>query len=219
LQWQAFIWIIIAVTMLTLVVELFRNNGSAILNVAVTLLGVFYIGMFLGCALGIREIFTSSEFPVSRVFGTIDLSAEAASTLRHWGGATVVSLLAGIWICDTAAFFGGTALGKHKLFPRVSPKKSWEGAAFGFVGAVVAMIAARYLALEYLSLTHAIVIGVMIGTIGQIGDLVESLFKRDAGIKDSSELIPGHGGVFDRFDSFILLSPAIFLYLDFIVFA
>lgn len=110
-------------------------------------------------------------------------------------------------------------MGRHPLFPRVSPKKTWEGAIWGFLGAVGSMSAAKLLVLTYLTWEHALVMGVLIGTLGQIGDLVESLLKRDADIKDSSTLIPGHGGVFDRFDSFIYVSPALFLYLDFVVFA
>ena len=124
--------------------------------------------------------------------------------------------MASIWICDSAACFLGTAFGKHKLFPRVSPNKSWEGAVAGFIFAIVAMIAAKAVVLDELNLTDAVVIGFIIGTIGQIGDLVESLIKRDAGVKDSSQLIPGHGGIFDRFDSLLFTSPAVYIYLYFL---
>ncbi|MFZ1281640.1 MAG: phosphatidate cytidylyltransferase, partial [Ignavibacteriaceae bacterium] len=132
------------------------------------------------------------------------------------GGYLIISIFASIWICDSAAFFGGTALGKHKLFHRVSPKKSWEGAIFGFVFAILAMILAKNLVLDFLSLKDAIAIGLITGTIGQIGDLAESLLKRDAGVKDSSNLIPGHGGIFDRFDSLLFSAPVIYLYLTYL---
>ena len=82
----------------------------------------------------------------------------------------------------------------------------------------MAFVAAREFALPYMTMTSAIVCGSIVGVFGQLGDMVESLLKRDAGVKDSSGLIPGHGGVMDRFDSLILVSPVIFLYLDFIVF-
>ncbi|MDP3829833.1 MAG: phosphatidate cytidylyltransferase, partial [Ignavibacteriaceae bacterium] len=108
-------------------------------------------------------------------------------------------------------------LGKHKVFPRVSPKKSWEGAIFGFVFSIIAMIVAKYVFLEFLKLEQAIIIGAIVGTVGQMGDLIESLFKRDAGVKDSSNLIPGHGGIFDRFDSLLVASPVIFLYIKYFV--
>jgi phosphatidate cytidylyltransferase len=79
------------------------------------------------------------------------------------------------------------------------------------------MIAAKMMVLDYLSFKHAIVIGVLIGVFGQLGDLIESRFKRDAGVKDSSNLIPGHGGLYDRFDSLVYISPIVYLYIDFVV--
>jgi phosphatidate cytidylyltransferase len=103
------------------------------------------------------------------------------------------------------------------LFKSVSPKKTWEGAIFGFVFAILTMVAAKILVLGYLAFQHAIFIGVLIGVFGQLGDLIESRFKRDAGIKDSSKLIPGHGGFYDRFDSLVYISPIVYLYIDFIV--
>ena len=119
------------------------------------------------------------------------------------------------YLLDSAAFFGGSALGKHKLFPRVSPNKSWEGAVFGFLFAVISIILLKPVILNFLSWTDIIVLGIIIGTVGQIGDLVESLIKRDAGVKDSSGLIPGHGGIFDRFDSILFTAPVILLYLKY----
>jgi phosphatidate cytidylyltransferase len=180
-----------------LIIELFRNNGSAIQNLGSTLLGISYFGILGGSLVAIREIYPRID------------------ELYNQGGYLIISILATIWICDSAAFFGGTALGKHKLFTRVSPKKSWEGAIFGFVFAILTMILAKNLALDFLSLTDALIIGIIIGTFGQIGDLVESLIKRDAGVKDSSNLIPGHGGIFDRFDSLLFSSPIIYLYLSY----
>lgn len=219
LQWQYFIWIVLLTVVVTLLVEMYRNSGSALLNLSATLMTIIYLGLFTGAMVGIREIFTVSEFPVGRVFGTAMLSDEQASRLAAWGGYTMISILATIWICDTAAYFGGKAMGKHKLWERVSPKKTWEGAVWGFIGAVGAMAAAKYIALDYLSLGHAVTIGGIIGVFGQYGDLAESLIKRDSGVKDSSTLIPGHGGVYDRFDSLLFVSPILFLYFDFVVFA
>lgn len=219
LQWQAFIWILLLFLPAVFLVELFRNRPSPLFNTAATVLGALYVGLFLGTAVGIREIFTVREFHVGPIFGTADLSSAQAAQLDAWGGLTVIALLTSIWMCDTAAYFGGRAMGRHKLFPRVSPNKTWEGAIWGFAAASATMAAARWLMLDYLTLGEALVIGVLVGVIGQFGDLVESLLKRDAGVKDSSALLPGHGGVLDRFDSFIFVSPAVFLYLDFVVFA
>ncbi len=211
--------ILIALVVLTLV-ELFRNNGSAILNSATTFFGILYISTFFGTFIGLREIFLPQDFPILRYFATEAAFRDPAvlGNIYRWGGYTVISLFAMIWICDTAAFHVGSVWGKHKLYPRVSPNKSWEGAIAGFVFAILSAVAAKYLVLDYLPLGSAIVIGTIVGTIGQLGDLAESLFKRDAGVKDSSALIPGHGGAFDRFDSLLLVAPCVYLYIDYVLF-
>lgn len=186
---------ILLVTVLISGIELFRNKKSAILNISSTLLGIFYIGFFSSALISIREFFPSN------------------SNHYNQGGFLVMSILITIWICDSAAFFGGTAMGKHKLFPRVSPNKSWEGAIFGFIFSILSMFVLKIIILQFLSWVSVISLGIIIGIIGQIGDLVESLFKRDAGVKDSSNFIPGHGGIFDRFDSLLFSAPVILFYL------
>jgi phosphatidate cytidylyltransferase len=204
-----------------LLVELFRGRPNALANAAVTVLGPLYVSLFFGSLLGIRELFGVDHFPIFRVFGASSASppAEVLKTLDHWGAATVIAILASIWACDSAAYFAGRSFGKHKLFERVSPNKTVEGAVAGFAGAVAAFLVARAFFLPYLAPGEAAACGAIVGIFGQAGDLVESLFKRDAGVKDSSHLIPGHGGILDRFDSLIFVSPILYLYLDFIVFA
>ncbi len=211
--------IILALVILTLV-ELFRNNGSSIMNLSTTLFGVLYISTFFGTFVGLREIFTPQDFPILRYFASEAAfrDPEILSRVYRWGGYTVISLFAIIWICDTAAFHVGSVWGKHKLYPRVSPNKSWEGAIAGFIFAIISAMAAKYLVLEYLPVGSAVVVGAIVGTIGQLGDLAESLMKRDAGVKDSSTLIPGHGGAFDRFDSLLLVAPCVYLYMDYVLF-
>jgi phosphatidate cytidylyltransferase len=203
-----------------LLVELFRNKSQAIMNAASTVFGVSYISLFLGALVGVRELFVPADFPVYAHFQIPgpSVTAEVEQTIYRWGGLTVIAIFASIWICDSAAYFAGRALGRHKLFERVSPKKTWEGAIAGFGCAVIAFVGAKALVLPYLSYSSAIICGGIIGIFGQLGDLVESLMKRDAGVKDSSALIPGHGGIFDRFDSLLFVSPLLFFYLDFIVF-
>lgn len=178
--------------------ELFRNKSSAINNLGSTLLGIFYIGFFAASILNLREFYNTSAFTYSQ------------------GGYLILAILVSIWLCDSAAYFIGSAYGLHKLMPRVSPKKSWEGAIAGFIFAVIGMIAAKSLVLDFLTITNAIVIGIIVGLFGQIGDLVESLIKRDANVKDSSAIIPGHGGIFDRFDSLLFTAPIVYLYLKLI---
>lgn len=189
-----YLLMLVLIIVLTLF-ELFRNTGSAIINIGATFLGTLYIGFFANALIAIREFYPRIDYLYKR------------------GGLLIISILATIWICDSAAFFGGLSLGKHKLFPRVSPKKSWEGAIFGFIFSVLTMLLAKVIILDFLSWVSVIILGIIIGIFGQIGDLIESLFKRDAGVKDSSSLIPGHGGIFDRFDSLLYTAPVILLYL------
>jgi phosphatidate cytidylyltransferase len=213
--------LLVTVLLITVIVlslrELFRNEGSAILNLSTTLLGVLYVSLFFGTLIGIRQLFVVGPFPAARFLsaGSALSDAQIAHQIHTWGGYTVISVFVTIWICDSAAFHVGAPWGKHKLFPRVSPNKSWEGAIAGFVFAILAALAAKFLLLTFLPLSGAIFIGVIVGTIGQLGDLTESLLKRDAGVKDSSALIPGHGGAFDRFDSVLLVAPCVYLYLDY----
>ncbi len=218
-QSQLLLMTLLVTVVVLSIVELFRNKGSAILNLGTTFLGILYVSLFFGTFIGLRELFVPGDFPILRFLPdqATYLSSAAVEKVYRWGGYTVISVFAMIWICDSAAFHAGTAIGKHKMSPRVSPNKSWEGALFGFLFAIGTAVAAKYLVLDYLSLGQAAVLGVIVGTVGQTGDLIESLMKRDAGVKDSSALIPGHGGVFDRFDSLLLVSPLVYLYIDFIL--
>ncbi len=205
---------------LVLLVELFRNKPQPTRNIATTLLGALYVSFFLGSLIGLRELFIPADFPVYahfRIPGTV-VPDDVRATIYRWGGWTVISLFASIWLCDTAAYFSGTRFGRHRLMERVSPHKTWEGAVAGAVTAVVAFLAARALLLPYMSAGTAAVCGLIVGIFGQLGDMVESLVKRDAGVKDSSAILPGHGGILDRFDSLILVSPLMYLYLDFVIF-
>jgi len=192
-----FIPLLFVIILLLLMIELFHNKGSVVKNLGATFLGILYIGLFSSALIAIREFYPNDN------------------DLYIRGGYVIISILATIWICDSAAFFGGTAFGKHKLFLRISPNKSWEGALFGFVFAILTMLLAKLVVLDFLSWTDVIVMGIIIGIVGQLGDLVESGIKRDAGVKDSSSIIPGHGGVFDRFDSLLFSAPALWLYLKY----
>jgi phosphatidate cytidylyltransferase len=115
-----------------------------------------------------------------------------------------------IWVGDTAAYFVGRSIGKHALAPHLSPKKTWEGAVASFLGSlIVAFIFARFMTL---SLPHLIAMAALGNIAGQVGDLLESAYKRSAGIKDSGSLLPGHGGVLDRIDALILAIPVVWYY-------
>ncbi len=192
--------IVIALFYVTLLIELFRNKGSATLNIAATTWGFFYPTVFFGFHILIRELPKSLN---------LDYAA---------GGRWILFMLVTIWICDTAAYFVGSAIGKHKLYQRVSPHKTVEGAIAGFVFAIITAYVLHVIYLKTLSLTHCLIIGAIIGVMSQIGDLVESVFKRDAGVKDTSGILPGHGGFLDRFDAPLFMAPLVYLYLQFVVF-
>lgn len=118
-----------------------------------------------------------------------------------------------IWICDTFAYFIGKQWGKHKIAPSVSPKKSWEGAIAGLVGAIISFVLFTNIFNLKFGIINSISLGLLIGIFGQIGDFVESSFKRDVQTKDSSHLLGQHGGILDRFDSIIFTAPIVLLYI------
>ncbi|MBM3262127.1 MAG: phosphatidate cytidylyltransferase [candidate division Zixibacteria bacterium] len=117
------------------------------------------------------------------------------------------------WFCDTAAYFTGRFVGRHKLIPRVSAGKTVEGAIGGTVGTVLGLFALRPVLFPFLSPSECLLLGTIGSVVAQTGDLAESVLKRDAGIKDSSHIIPGHGGVLDRFDSVLFVAPCVYYYL------
>jgi phosphatidate cytidylyltransferase len=192
---------LIIILLIVMLAELARKRTEGVsgvfANIGTTFTGIIYIGFFGALLTAIRE-----SAGIERVF-----PGDKAA------GIFLISLLATIWICDSAAYFAGMSMGKHKMSKFVSPNKTWEGAVAGFVFAVLAALAAHYLVLRQMPVQIFLGMGIIVGTFGQAGDFVESLFKRDAGVKDSSTIIPGHGGVFDRFDSLIFSAPLIYLLL------
>jgi len=114
------------------------------------------------------------------------------------------------WVGDTAAYFVGRAMGRHPFAPHLSPKKTWEGAVASFIGSLlVALIAAHWVNGALLRLVGMAAVG---NVAGQMGDLLESAYKRSAGMKDSGALLPGHGGILDRIDALILAIPVVWYY-------
>jgi phosphatidate cytidylyltransferase len=117
------------------------------------------------------------------------------------------------WMTDTSAYFTGLNFGKNKLAPQISPKKTIEGALGGIIGSIIiVLIYGSYLAIN---IKERILLGVLLSIASQLGDLVESSFKRDAQIKDSGDIIPGHGGILDRFDSLLFTLPLTYYYFYF----
>ncbi len=156
--------------------------------VATTAFGSLYLGVLPGCMLALKEL------GGARGTGFVLLACTA------------------VWAGDSFAYYGGRLLGRHKLAPRVSPKKTWEGAIIGAIGSLAAGAVAPLTYFKGLPIAHALIIAAVVSVIGPLGDLFESALKRGAGVKDSSSLLPGHGGVLDRLDSLLFAAPAVLLY-------
>jgi len=161
------------------------NRREAAVDAAVTILGILYVGFLLSFLIWIRGL--------------------------PQGRSLALLLLASVWTTDAVAYFVGLALGRHPLSPRISPKKSWEGAVAGFAGGIVGAAALGWLL--GLPLGVSLALGASCSLAGQLGDLVESAFKRSAGVKDSGGLLPGHGGVLDRFDALFFAAPVGYIIL------
>jgi phosphatidate cytidylyltransferase len=167
-----------------------RTVKERVLALLVELFGIFYFVLFLYPAI-----------PVRYDFGD------------RIGMQWILLLLAVIWAGDTFALLAGKTFGKHLLAPVLSPKKTYEGAVAGLLGGIGIAAALRYLFLPDLPMLHVIIVSFLLGIFGQLGDFAESLLKRAAEIKDSSHLIPGHGGALDRMDSLLFAIPVLYFYL------
>jgi phosphatidate cytidylyltransferase len=180
-----------------------RRSDEALGSVAVTVYGAAYVGLLFGHFVLIREI------------------GRVVPGMPYWWGAVLVGLTVVLaWMNDSAAFVIGRRWGRRKLIPRVSPGKTVEGAVGALVltmAVAVGIVLAAGSRMPLLAPADALAIGALVGVAGPVGDLVESAFKRDAGVKDASDLIPGHGGVLDRFDSLMAVAPAVWYYLRIVV--
>ena len=134
------------------------------------------------------------------------------------GGDWMLFMFGTLWLSDTLAMFVGKAFGKRKLAPTVSPNKTIAGFVGGMSGGIIVAIILGFWRLADIELPMLLIIGILISLVGQLGDLVESCWKRAVGIKDSSAIIPGHGGVLDRFDSLLFAAPVLYLYLNYFIY-
>lgn len=130
--------------------------------------------------------------------------------IRELGPEWIVFLYASVWASDTMAYYLGSGIGKRKLYIEISPNKTVAGAGGSLVGGVIGALLLKATLIPLLSLSYAVLIGIMVGIISIIGDLVESMFKRDAGVKDSSTVIPGHGGILDKLDGVLFAGPILY---------
>lgn len=174
-----------------------RKLEEALPSQAITWLGALYMGFGLG--------FQQKLFMLQ-------------GTLPKTGSRLILALFIITWFGDSAAYFVGTFFGKHKLAPKVSPKKSWEGAVGNLAGNLLGALLMQATVCPEWTLVDVAALGLLLGVTGQLGDLVESTWKRSAGVKDScvGVSIPGHGGVLDRVDSLVFAAPALFAYVHFV---
>jgi len=178
----------------TFVIELYRKQPKPLSNIAYTLMGFFYISI----PMGLLNLMVFQDFPQNPVFYPYILL-----------GVTIT-----IWVYDSGAYIFGTAFGKHRLFERISPKKSWEGViGGGLVALASAFVNAHFF--PAINLSNWVILSLIIVVFGTFGDLIESMLKRSFSIKDSGKFLPGHGGILDRLDSFLFAIPFVVAWLFF----
>ena len=181
-----------------------KDLKTAIISTSATMMGVIYVGFFL-CHIVLLRNWDGTK-------GRVDI-----------GLFLIVLTIAITFLNDAGAFFIGRKWGKHKMTPVISPKKSWEGVGgaivFGIAGsALTKLVFDKWILTTNLAWSHCIILGALLVCAAIVGDLVESLFKRDAGIKDSGTIVPGHGGILDRLDSIVFTVPVCYYYIKFIAY-
>lgn len=177
-----------ALLALVFVVELYRKKALPFVNISVTVLGIIYV---------------AAPFSLLSVLGYLG---------EGYSWHVILGCLVLIWVSDSGAYFVGKSIGRRKLMERISPGKTWEGWAGGVLLSLVAAWVLSYF-LTDLDLPHWIGIGLIVSVFGVLGDLVESMLKRGLEVKDSGTLIPGHGGILDRFDSLLMVVPFVVAFL------
>jgi len=178
--------------LVALIIELFRNKSHPNQNLGTTFLGILYIPLLLGSMIALRE----------------------QDTMQ--GTQLTFALILSIWVCDSAAYIIGKKWGVKKIFKRVSPNKTVAGTTAGLISAIVLWLVLNnigFLGKTYLWY-QVVTFGVITGGFGQLGDFLESMFKRAVGVKDSGTILMGHGGVLDRFDSLIIASPLVYIFAN-----
>jgi len=194
-----------ALVLLILILDLRKGDFSqTVTNIGATLFGVIYLGWLLSHAILLRNIGQNENI---RVY------SENNQGLGDLGFFLVVFAVACTFLNDTGAYYTGTLIGKHKLAPKISPGKTIEGTVGGIVACIIAGLIVNFLFGYPLSSDWTIAFALLVGITAVLGDLVESSIKRGAGMKDSGDIVPGHGGVLDRFDSLIFVFPVSYYFI------
>lgn len=193
-EWHApTLWPMVALVGLTALVLRDQEFAASVPAAAATLMGATYLGALGGAIAGLRV-----------------LAPQGAAAPR------LLMLFAIVMLADTAAYFTGMSMGRRKLAPGISPGKTVEGVVGGLAGGLLAALLVRWLLLPQMPLWHAAVLGLLVAALGVLGDLLESVLKRWAGVKDSGRLFPGHGGMLDRLDSLLFGAPVLYYYFTFV---
>lgn len=186
--------LILGITLTAMIIEIFRRQEKPLFNISILVFSFVWLGLMLGSLSSLRN-------------------------LPDIGFKITIALFLSVWICDTSAFFFGKKFGEKKILPDVSPNKTWVGTIAGFMSSIIFM----FILYQYdffsgmVSATDVIIIGIITGGFGQLGDWTESLLKREAGLKDTSNILRGHGGILDRFDSLTFAAPLTFIYCNYFI--
>ena len=186
--------LMIGIALTTMILEIFRKKETPLLNISIVVFAFVWLGLMLGSLSELRN-------------------------LPEIGFKITLAIFLSVWICDTGAFFFGKKFGKKKILPDVSPNKTWVGTIAGLNCSLVFLLILFQMGyfLDMLSLLDVIAISFITGLFGQFGDWAESLLKREAGIKDTSNILAGHGGILDRFDSLIFAAPLTLIYCKYFI--
>jgi phosphatidate cytidylyltransferase len=181
MRWVPLFFVISLLVLSVLYMVTSRNLSSTISSIGMSLFGILYVGFLFSYIFLIRKGVDGKEW--------------------------VLFLIATVWAGDICAYLGGMAFGRHKLYPKISPNKTFEGLGGAMAGSVIMALAFSALFLPGLGRGASIFFGIGLAVFGQIGDFIESMLKRSAQVKDSGSLIPGHGGMLDRLDSLLFTAP------------
>lgn len=175
----------------------------------VLLLTLIVLTVAMSARYDLKQYFPITAYTLLGViYTTIPLSIIVWVKSQPGGGPLALFTMAAVWASDSTAYFVGKAVGKHLAFPRISPKKTWEGVAGSVAGALLVGMGGFYIFHDWTVIPFALAVNVA----AQFGDLAESALKRSAGVKDSSQLVPGHGGVLDRIDALLFAAPLLWYY-------
>ena len=190
--------LLVTAVILPLIILLFRKGKeNAFADWAWTVAGILYIGWLLSYLVALRNI-------------------DQGQTIDYGRGWVFIAIFC-TFASDTSAYLAGRAFGKHQLAPYISPKKTWEGTIAGLAGSIIIGVVIIYIFHLPVNFWEAIILGILVSAMGQLGDLVKSLFKRNMEVKDSGNVLPGHGGFLDRMDSIAFAGVTVYYFVQFAV--